>query len=700
MRPNDRRQLTTRPSTRGALRGRARALAQRESRTGKGFWAKGLAFAAMLASTVIVGKLALGGRPRLELAPPPSIDQHRVDRAATSDTASQTLWRRIEQAVPAGTELHLAPVSGIVQSTHGEPLDGASICMVPARMQCCAAQSCVVSDAAGRFSLEASVVNSAIVIASAEGYLPLRRPFLESSRGTSLVLSLEPGGVRLTGNVVDASGGAVLAALVSASGAGDTALAFARTASAGRFALTVPEGTLQLSARADGYSSVVRQIDAPHDDIELILTAASSLRGHVLARETREPVAGTEVRVFDANGLQLGSRRATTDEGGAFAIEGLAAGGYFVDASSAEWRSARSGFFLEIAEEKTLDLAVDPATRFNGKVRAGGATCQRGRVSLEGPVPGFRELDSNGEVAFEGVLPGAYRAHVSCEPGMELTDEIEVGLQSVTRDWDLNPGSSLTGVVMWGDALPLARARVEVDPIGEPRSRRSVVCSSNDEHGAFSCFGLEPGEYACQLRENAVARSEIVPVTLREGSSPPTVVLRANPTASLHIRIENAASLQLEALTVVAQRKGSAPRPADRKGSEFVLERIPLGVYDVMLDPEVAGGRRTVELMNAGAVVDLSLTPPPGRTLSGRVVDERGNGVPDAWVRVSGTSPYGALFPASPVMSDAEGAFTIPGLLQGSYELSAASSRGEARLDDVANDGRRVLVPLRTDGSL
>jgi hypothetical protein len=504
--------------------------------------------------------------------------------------------------------------------------------------------------------------------------------------------SLEPGGVQVSGSVVDASGGPIVDARVNATRAGGRPLALAVTGATGQFVMTVPPGGLQLVARADGYARVDRQVDAPNDGVELILTPASSIRGTIRVEETDEPAAGVEVTAFNVSGLLVGPRTATTDEQGTFEILELPAGEYRVDAASARWRSAERRLVLEVTEEETVDLWVTAATRFEARVRAGGATCKRGLVGLKGPISAVRDLDERGHVEFFGLLPGSYRVDVMCDPGLELTEEIDVGSEPIARDWNLDQRLSVKGVVTTWAGAPVAGARIEIAPTGERRA--SVVCSS-DERGAFACFGLDPGQYECQLRENAVARSQSVPVTLTEGSAPPEVVLRADATATLSVRIDSAGMLQLGALAVVAQRPGTAPLMAERRGDEFVLEQVPLGVYDVMIDPEVQGARRTVELGRADAVVEVSLAAPQPQTLSGRVVDERGNGVPDAWIRVGGTSLYGALHPASPVMSDADGAFAIVGLLPGTYELSATSDGGEARLDEVANDGRPVIVRLR-----
>jgi hypothetical protein len=689
MRPKGHQQLATR-----ALRGeppyRAKARTRGVVEPSAGRRLQRMAWAVIVLSVAIGSAVLL--RSRRQPEPTPTAAQPAAISPSINETPREEV-RRSETPVAADRKQEHQRLSGSVQSTTGAPLARANVCILPTPAPVWAPPSCVQSDGAGRFTLDVPAASASVVFASAEGYLALRRPLLRSS--APLVLSLEAGGVQLTGSVLDASGGSIVDALVSATAAGETQLGVARTGSTGQFVMTVPAGRLQLSARADGYASVDRLVNAPQAGVELVLTPPSSIRGRVLVAKTEAPVAGAEVTLFSVNGLAIGARSATTDERGAFQMGELPAGDYFVGAASAEWRSAERRVALEVAEEETLELLVTAATRLTGSVTSADASCHWGEVRLEGPVSAGRALDENGSVEFLGILPGVYRADVWCEPGLELTDQIEVGLEPVTREWQLDRGSSVTGIATTWTGAPLAGARVEVEPIGEPSARRSVFCVS-DERGAFTCSGLEPGPYECLLRENSVARSESVRVTLKQGSAPPEVALRASPTATLSLRLEGADALQLGAFAVVAERKGAAPLVAKRSGTDFVFEQIPLGVYEVKIEPEVPGGLRTVELARAGAEVALSSSAPVAQALSGRVVDEAGNGVPDAWVSVAGASLYGALFPASAVLSDAEGAFTIPGLLRGSYELSATSSRGQAQLDEVVNDGRRVNVPLHS----
>jgi protocatechuate 3,4-dioxygenase beta subunit len=395
--------------------------------------------------------------------------------------------------------------------------------------------------------------------------------------------------------------------------------------------------------------------------------------------------------------LLAGPRTALTDESGAFRLERLPPGRYSLIAAAGEWRGSERSLVLDFAGQESVELLVSPATRLTGSVRAGGANCQLGAVQIDGPSSAVQPVTADGRVEFLGVLPGVYQLHVSCASALDWDDELEIGLEPVTRDWDLERGLSITGVAVGASGAPLAGAQIQVDPIGELAARGSVACTS-DDHGAFECSGLLPGAYACQLRDDVVDRSDRVQVNLADGSPPPSIVLRARPAASLRVRVEASAALQLDALTVLAKPKGKAPLVAQRKGEWFVWEALPLGRYEVLLDPDVSGARRWVELSNTDARVELTLSGVESRALSGRVVDESGGGMPDVWLRASGNSLYGALRPAPSVMSDADGKFSLPGLLPGHYELSASSSLGQTLLD-VLNDGRPVTVAMSAASS-
>ena len=145
------------------------------------------------------------------------------------------------------------------------------------------------------------------------------------------------------------------------------------------------------------------------------------------------------------------------------------------------------------------------------------------------------------------------------------------------------------------------------------------------------------------------------------------------------------------ALPLVARGKAGAVF-GQLEGDELVFEPLALGSYELVSESGPPGSGTLVELTREGEVARLTLSLPAAHTLSGRVVGDDGQGIPDAWVRAVLMSRDARVRPVTPVLTDAEGAFSLAGLLPGRYRLTVSSAQGQAQLDDVASDSRGVVV--------
>lgn len=629
----------------------------------------------------------------------PAVTSQRPLQAAVSDGASIAERHRLRRhPVSSVANGERKPFTGRVTTVGGRPIASANVCLIPAGATCCAAWACATTDRSGQFALDEGVWGASQLSASAAGFLPLRRPVSEAEG--DLVLVLRSGGATIAGSVVDASGGPIANAFLVARAAGsshDLLDAVGLTDPSGNFSVTVLPGALQLFAEADGYSGVQRFVDAPQNDVRLVMVAASSLEGHVFDEATQQPLGAVDVTVFNQSRVGGLPRTVSTDPKGAFRVDALPAGAYSVLAVSDQWRSEERWVSLGVAERQSVDLIMRPAGRLRGIVEVAGSGCPAGNVALDGPFSDFRDIDENGEVDFRSIPLGSYRATVSCTGAVQLSETLEVELEPLVRTWQLNAGITLSGLVTTFTGMPLAGGQVVVSPITSPLDRSSVSCVS-DARGEFSCSGLLPGEYECQLRSDSTEMSDRIKVSVSVESSP-KIILRSHAGGILRVRLAASTPLQLGALSVVAKGERASMLLARQESDGFVFDPMPLGRYMVALDPAVSGADVRVDLVRAGEAVEVTLPSLVSRTLAGRVVDEEGHGVPDAWVRVAGASPNAQARPAAPVLTDAEGAFTVEGLLPAQYQVDVNSPRGEGRRDDVsASDS--VTVTLRTYGSL
>lgn len=586
-------------------------------------------------------------------------------------------------------------VSGRVRTATGAALAGASVCVAPSDAACCTAVSCTVSGAGGHFQLEYRSAPGAMLLASRAGYLPVRQE-LRAPSETPLLLTLAAGGVRVTGVVVDATGGPIAGAGLSALGAQDDVLAVGVSDSAGLFGLDVASGALRVRAHADGYSEQLRAVRAPAMGLRFALTPAAVIVGRTID-EAGLPVAGVRVVALGRDGLWTAPPAAHSSEDGSFRLSELAAGRYALSAVSERGRSQEQLVHVGVAQTtEPVELTLHAATTLTAIVKVSGTPCAEGSLSASGAVGGYAPLQE-GRAVLDGIVPGRYRVSVECEAGLDQSDWLDIGPDPVTRVWELEQGLQVRGVALTPAGTAMPGVPIEVSPVDEPFGRTSVRCTT-DERGEFSCAGLEPGDYECAIGHGLPARSESVRITVTEQSSP-RVVLRAHREGTLRVRIEGAGSLDLQALALVARSKGGAML-GELVGDEILFEPLALGSYEIASESSTAGSGTLVELTREGQIAELTLPLPSAHTLTGRVVDDDGQGIPDAWVRATLTTRNALFRPVTPVLTGGDGAFALPGLLPGSYRLVVSSSGGEAQLDGIASDRSDVLVRLPSYGSL
>lgn len=496
---------------------------------------------------------------------------------------------------------------------------------------------------------------------------------------------------RISGTVLDATGGPIAGAQLSATGAsGEVTRAISDVS--GHFALELTPGLAHVSAGADGYSEQARAVTAPLAGVRFVLAPESSIAGRVLAAESGEPVADALVTSVSQDGPEAQPRAVRSGADGTFHLRGLLAGHHSLSAVAERWRGEPVQLSLGVAEAlEPVELRVRAATPLRGEVRVAGAPCERGSVFVRGAVRLFAELDAGGSVTFDGVPPGHYTLDVSCQGALPWQEQLELAGEPVERVWELDSGLALHGQALSADGQPLAAAPIEAMPVGEPPGRPGTSCSS-DERGAFRCSGVQAGEYDVVIGSGVPARSDSVRVTVTAEAAE-GIVLRAHAEGSLRVRLEGAAERELRTLAVVARSAGQQ-HVGELRDGELVFEHVRLGAYEVALDSGAPGSGQRVELTEPGAVVELTLRLPAARVLSGRVVDESGQGIPDAWVTVAATSDHAQFRPSTPVLSDAEGSFVVPGLLPTRYQLSASHGPRSARLE-VEGESQGVLVTVR-----
>jgi hypothetical protein len=125
-----------------------------------------------------------------------------------------------------------------------------------------------------------------------------------------------------------------------------------------------------------------------------------------------------------------------------------------------------------------------------------------------------------------------------------------------------------------------------------------------------------------------------------------------------------------------------------------VWSDLPLADYDVYVELPTSGATARARLQQDGQIVSLELPAPPRGSIAGKVVDESGSPLIDAWVSASPSEPLARAAQVSdpPTLTDERGEFTLSDLAPGNYELQARSSAGAGRREGVPVSSRAVIL--------
>ncbi|MEY2933125.1 MAG: hypothetical protein RL033_3874 [Pseudomonadota bacterium] len=646
--------------------------------------------ASILLGLGAVGVVAIGLRG--SVAPRRVFDAPSDGRNGSSIRQPQ----RSSSLAPASRARALARarvVAGRVRREQGEAIPGASVCVSSALNEL--GLDCTTSDRTGSFALEATGTDEVRLTATAAGYLPAARA-LEGDQLDSITLVLEPGGERLEGRVVDATGGPIAGAIVAVAPPNHPAFHSLSNA-AGAFVFGLPPGAVQVTASAEGYASDSIHTLVPESGLKLVLAPASSIAGRVTVAGSETAVAGVLVRAVETGVGRIAPSSVLSDPEGHFSFPSLAAGNYDLSASAAAWHGTPTQVPLGVsAVVDDVVLEVAPATQLDARVLRAGSPCDAGWVHLSGRAYLSGAISEEGLARIEGIPPGRYRVDVLCPPGVPQRDELVVSQEALSRQWDLDLGLSVRGIVESTSGEPLAGVEVTVSSSADGEGLTSA-CTS-DTNGVFECRGLREGPYTSWVARSLPTERSIVRVDVSEGESP-LVRLVAPDTGAILVR---AGGNDPAAVDVVARAVNGLVTLGRPEARGVLFAPLELGDYELNLAARETGGKH-VRLTRADEVVEVELPEVALATLAGRVVDERAQPVADAWVRaLPSESAMGApLRPIAPVLSDAEGSFALEGLIAGGvYELEVNAAHGRADLPSVHAGERDIVIRLPTSSSI
>jgi RNA polymerase sigma-70 factor (ECF subfamily) len=677
-------------------------------------WRLAIGVAVAAFAVMMLWAATRGGGGRQGPTPPVAVDDVRERVAAIATSGS-------DGADASGDDSATASFAGVVVDPDGTPIEGAVVCGDRKSGEdhfLIDPPACGRSDAEGRFRVTTDSARVHVLEAMHADRIP---GYFRGAPSKNIRIVLRPGGVPLSGVVVDVYGGPVEGAWVAVENRREETLgATMHTDTEGRFSLWVVEGPVSLAAGAADYATTYTMAHAPSRQTRIELGAESILSGVAVEGKTGAPAAGVRILAGLLGGADKYSNRqglTHTDANGRWEIRGLQPGHYVMDAAGERsWGRAAEAIDLGIADQRRdIRIEMIAGTEIVGRIVDAdtGEPCSEGSASTndEGQSIWRAGTVRDDGVATVGPLTGneRYRITVACV-GYEAR-LFDVDLRdgpSAQQEWPLTRGGELTVRVVdeQGNALPdwtVALTRRWRRDLDVAWGREELT----DTDGTVVFAGLPAGPQRLSARGPGLA-----PIVGREvniDAARMEIELRAVPGASVTGTVVNDAGRPVVGALVVlgpattTEVHAWTPEPevwapnyeavTDAAG-RFMNASVAAGEYGIwVLAPErtighlrpvvVPGGfrpmtgapLRTVSIGEDGAELQLELGEM--RSISGTVRDEDGDLVADVRVFAAQEGERDLLGPSGrPSLTGTEGQYTVDGLPEGAFTLTAYRPRG------------------------
>jgi RNA polymerase sigma factor (sigma-70 family) len=546
------------------------------------------------------------------------------------------------------------------------------------------------------------------------------RPVVESAAAAPDPPPEVPADEVLSGRVETRAGAPIAGAEVAASlcegreysVAGlDAVQALGRTRSGpeGEFRLRVPPGRpIDLEVRSAGFAPLTEPNRFGGEHVVLRLGEGARLFGRVLRSRDGSPVAGAFIQVrigvLDEDGAPR--FRETTDELGGYRIEDLPPGFARIDIEAANLELLREELELEEGQMLEREFSLAEGIVLEGTVLDAGTGQPIEGAEVDTPA------DPNWKYAARSGMDGRYVLR-----GVKLANLMKVrarasgyGLSTValTRprlgtpiDFELLPAKSATGRIVGPDGRPVADAFVgavastwfgatqRYESLGSRTGPDGVFelegLAADLRHALFiRKVGLGTRVYDFPERESREERIDFGDIDLTEaGEIRARVVDETGAPRRVWAYLNGSNSDRFSLVDGPTWLGGSYVHTRELRtdaNGRFRFTDVAAGDYELHVDIKgnAAPCDRTIRL-SRGQILDLGdVMLPVGGTISGRVVDSEGRGLPsvvvDAWTAERQRREY--------TLTALDGSFLLRGLpeddvldLIASYGLVGESTR-------------------------
>ena len=338
------------------------------------------------------------------------------------------------------------------------------------------------------------------------------------------------------------------------------------------------------------------------------------------------------------------------------------------------------------------------------------------RVRLESIDELTVATGDDGKATLAPVHPGWISVNVSAPGHAPVGAFTSIGSGGATGQLQvtLHKGVAITGRVVDEDGKPVAKARVT--SAGQWGMPSGVAPTTTDDKGQFTIPAIAAGSYTLVATDGEHAPAHSAPITVADRAvGNIAITMLAGGTFAGTVFVSGHHAVPFATLRVAAKANdmwtaSSRQATADRAG-KFELRGLARAKLQVRAESDLAASKLVdVDLVAQPAARDAEIVLDVSGTIAGVVIDDHGQPVPEVSVSafpdiLGGASADNFSFAGmATTTTDGAGAFTVHGLAEGAYRLTAAHRHGGddfGQRGTLANVGdASVKITLATPGTL